>query len=79
MRPLQPREMNKRGCIYCLDYRNQKKKPEDTQRTKMCIHPSCPYHELDPYNTYLDYLKSKGGEDLRLILLDNLNLAKESL
>lgn len=79
MRPLTPREINKRGCICCLDYRKQKRKKEDAKRTKMCIHSSCPYHELDPYETYDDFLKEHSGDDLKQVLLDTLNLAKKSL
>ena len=38
-------EMKKRGCHYCADFK------------RVCPHRECPYHELDGFNTYTDYLK----------------------
>lgn len=46
-RELTSQEMKKRGCRWCLDYR----------RGKRCKYFECPYHELDGYSTYEQYLK----------------------
>lgn len=59
MRPLTSKEINKRGCLYCLDH--QKTKTEvgykTTKMVHVCIHNFCPYRELDKYESYADYLK----------------------
>lgn len=57
MRRVSSTEKNKRGCPYCLDY--QKKRFEGVRRF-VCIHDKCPYHELDKYKTYREYLKKTG-------------------
>lgn len=42
----------KRGCHYCLD--------KIKGKYSRCPHMVCPYHELDQYDTYQDFLKSTG-------------------
>lgn len=68
MRDLSSREIDKRGCWYCLDFVKKIKTPQGNKAVKMCIHPSCPYHELDKYDHYSDYLKTKDTEGLNMIL-----------
>lgn len=66
MRALTPKAMTKRGCMYCLDHTKKRLEPDSTKRSHVCIHDECPYHELDPYDTYAQYLKSpaqRGFED----------------
>lgn len=64
MRFLTVKETKKRGCSYCIDHRNGsnrvKVKPGWTHLK--CIYDSCPYHELDKYRTYKDYLNSKESQ-----------------
>lgn len=52
MRVVGKDEREKRGCIYCLDFKGK------TNRGK-CKHDECPYRELDDYETYEDYFKSQ--------------------
>ena len=44
----------KRGCDYCADMVMIKK--NGGENTHGCIHMKCPYHELDNYKTYDEYL-----------------------
>ena len=55
MRKLSKDEVKKRGCEYCMD--SNKFKTLGYQRS--CKYDACPYHELDDYDTYDDYLKSE--------------------
>lgn len=41
----QTKEMKKRGCHYCADFNH------------VCRHRECPYHELNEYKTYEEYMK----------------------
>ena len=54
MRKLSKNEVEKRGCEYCMDY-----KFKTLGHEQSCTFDACPYHELDDYDTYDDYLKSK--------------------
>ena len=54
MRKLSKDEVEKRGCEYCMDY-----KFKTLGHQQSCKFDACPYHELDDYDTYDDYLKSK--------------------
>ena len=63
MRLLTQPEMNKRGCIYCLDHIKRKAEPDSVKKSHVCIHDACPYHELDPYKTYTQYLKAERSTD----------------
>lgn len=50
-------EYIKRGCAYCMD------SEVDTHKHRLmpkCKHDTCPYHELDSYNTYDQYLENNG-------------------
>ena len=58
MRVVAQKEKTKRGCVYCMDYAKKRLEPDSTQRSWVCIHDECPYHELDPYDNYVQYLKS---------------------
>lgn len=56
MRIVDNREKVKRGCSYCLDYQ---KKRYQGERRYVCIHNECPYHVLDKYKSYREYLKKE--------------------
>lgn len=51
-----------RGCTYCDDFERNDNK---------CPHRSCPYHELDGFKTYEEYMK-KSKKDCFAKLLDSL-------
>lgn len=65
MRRMTNQEMVKRGCVYCADLQKRRLEPDHTKRVKVCIHDECPYHELDPYDRYTDYLKSPSQNRLK--------------
>lgn len=44
--------INQRGCKFCSD---KKKKKIDGVFKSYCHYDSCPYHELDGFNSYEDY------------------------
>jgi hypothetical protein len=70
--------MNKRGCIYCLDHIKRKAEPDSTKKSLVCIHDECPYHELDPYKTYNQYLKSeRSTKSLKQILAHVFDIEKK--
>lgn len=54
MRVVEKNERDKRGCLYCTDYKNVGK-----GKGMMCKFDKCPYRELDDYETYEDYFKAK--------------------
>ena len=58
MRKVTTNERLKRGCEDCADYQLKRLEPGNPKRVRVCIHDECPYHELDPYSSYIDYLKS---------------------
>lgn len=72
MRELTSREMNKRGCVWCTDRRKHKPEIEAKcyiKNINVCIHADgCPYHELDPFETYDDYLKNSKSDGLDELL-----------
>lgn len=49
MRMLNNEMKKKRGCMYCADLVHG--------RRNGCPHDECPYHELDKYETYNQYMK----------------------
>ena len=53
MRHLKPNEKRKRGCMFCADM------VKDGRRHS-CPYAECPYHELDGFDSYSQYLKQKG-------------------
>lgn len=63
MRKLSRKEKKKRGCDYCM-YMQKKKHYEKTEKSNyykkayLCMFEECPFHELDKYETYDEYLKS---------------------
>ena len=65
MRILTRREMIKRGCIDCADHYKNRYEECSLKKINMCRHKECPYHELDPFNTYAEYLKSPGQNRLK--------------
>lgn len=68
MRGLTHKEMNKRGCIYCSDLIKRKLEPDSKLRSLVCKHDKCPYHELDSYDTYTQFLKSPQQNALKMVL-----------
>lgn len=56
---LSKNEIAKRGCLYCLDHTKKRLEPDSTKKSHVCIHDGCPYHELDKYDTYGQYLKAE--------------------
>lgn len=78
MKLLSPSEMHKRGCIYCLDHIKRKAEPDSTKKSHVCIHDECPYHELDPYKSYIQYLKSeRSTKSLKQILAHVFDIEKK--
>lgn len=61
MRIVKEDERKKRGCIYCLDYKTH-------HGYKKCKHDKCPYRELDNYESYEDYFRSRPGISIEEIL-----------
>ena len=55
MRYLKEKEQKKRGCSCCLDA--VMKKSYYGFVSRHCPFDECPYHELDEYDTYREYLK----------------------
>lgn len=55
----------KRGCNYCADKVPRQVKPF---RRSYCPHDECPYHQLDGFNTYTEYLKSIHASNITEIL-----------
>ena len=53
------KEQRKRGCHYCADFNHT------------CPHKVCPYHELDGYKTYDEYMK-KSKKNCFVKLLESL-------
>ncbi len=43
--PQRTKKMKQRGCHDCADF------------NRVCQHKECPYHELDGYKTYDEYMK----------------------
>ena len=62
MRIMSIAEIRKRGCKYCLDYKRIR------GMGRMCKHDECPHHELDEFETYEDYFKSKPSINIEKIL-----------
>lgn len=54
MRAVSKEERDKRGCLYCHDYKKR-------YGLRECKHDKCPYRELDEFETYEDYVNANGG------------------
>ena len=52
MRKIHNEDAVKRGCRHCADSVKPKGK------TRRCPYDECPYHELDKFESYGEYLKS---------------------
>ena len=61
MRPMSLREKNKRGCAVCEDM--EVHRVFDVVRT-CCPHDQCPYHVLDKYDTYEEFMASDDAKIL---------------
>lgn len=57
LRKIHNGEALKRGCRYCAD------SVKKDGKIRRCIHEECPYHELDEFKTYHDYLKHTALDD----------------
>lgn len=79
MRALDKKEMTKRGCVYCMDV--AKECFPDTLHPKCkkwaCPYEECPYHELDDFDSYSQYLKSSEASSLKRILHAMFDIEKE--
>lgn len=56
LHPIPYRQVVKRGCEYCMDMGVIRKMRGGTL-IRGCPHQQCPYHELDKYKSYTEYLK----------------------
>lgn len=61
MRILTPQDKLKRGCLYCLHVYKEEK---DGVVKTICPHDECPYHELDEFDTYSEYLRKRREKDV---------------
>lgn len=55
----------KRGCCYCTHMIWGSKKP---YRPRQCPFDECPYHQLDGYKSYTQYLKDTGASNMAQLL-----------
>lgn len=65
MRILPYSEKIKRGCTYCAFV--GKTLGDDGKPKDSCPYKECPYHELDNFDTYTEYLKEKYKDARRLL------------
>lgn len=64
---LKENEYSKRGCEYCADnaghghkiFKYKSKRKSYLAVTIKCPYDECPYHELDDFDSYADYLDSQ--------------------
>ena len=54
-------EKQKRGCTYCLE-------PEGGEYATRCPHKVCPYHVLDKYEYYEDFLVSEDAHAIGAVI-----------
>jgi hypothetical protein len=57
MRRLTKKEIKQRGCVYCT---RVVVRQFNHTNWRHCPYGECPFHELDKYETYRDYLKHEG-------------------
>lgn len=58
MKLLDKKEMKQRGCIHCTEMKRKKYK-SCVENFNFCKYSQCPFHELDGYKDYRDYLDSE--------------------
>lgn len=63
MRTMPFYEKKKRGCLYCTDAIVTKSEQERICKVE-CPHDECPYHVLDKYKSYKEFLASKDSKIL---------------
>lgn len=79
MRVLTRKEMSKRGCEYCLDMAKKRLEAGSKKRVIVCIHDKCPYHELDPYDTFGQYLKyESSNQSLKQTLIRIFDVGRKT-
>ena len=54
MKALDKKEMKQRGCVHCTEMKRKKRKGGN-----FCKYSQCPFHELDGYKDYRDFLDSE--------------------
>lgn len=59
MRPLAFKEKVQRGCFYCID---RKRVRTASGVSTNCPYDECPYHVLDKYETYEEYVESEDSK-----------------
>lgn len=72
MRRVTKTEQAKRGCRYCL-YVGRMREGK-TGMFLACPANKCPFHELDKYNSFADYLKEHGGNKNMVEILKELGV-----
>lgn len=77
MRKVHATERNKRGCRYCSDMVIA---GSGAIRTS-CPHEQCPYHVLEKYETYEDYMASEDSKILGMVFpqIYDGNISQESV
>lgn len=58
MRFLRVAEVKQRGCKYCTHCKRTTGRRIKGELNIQCPFDECPYHELDKYKSYSQYLKS---------------------
>ena len=67
MRIVHNKERTQRGCVYCADRITHDESGKKLHQ-KMCPYGECPYHELDGFENYGEFLKSKGSGTMAAIM-----------
>lgn len=74
MRVLAKKDIVQRGCRWCRDreiYKTTAERPEWVEKGKhmvICPFDECPYHEMDEYMSYAEYIEATNEEFARLIM-----------
>lgn len=61
------KETRKRGCFYCADLVAEYV-PKRKSHTRICPHDECPYHELDDFESFEQYVKAQGKTSITELL-----------
>ena len=57
------KQSRRRGCIYCADYVVVRMRG----KRMVCPYDECPYHEMDGYHSYSEYLRKLGPDSVKRI------------
>ena len=78
MRRISMPEAKKRGCHYCRDCQTGKRLERMPGFSNiLCFHDICPYHELNKYRKYKDYLDSKESQICIDVIIPRLKKRKK--